>query len=151
MANISSTARSTQNSPAIPTPPLAMFAFCDSAIRVPGAAAFLLFITLVGWAQELDVRVDHADAQYQAGQTATFSVSLSDADSAGVSNADYVLKKGGYTEIARGTVALPNGTFQGSLSEPGTLLAEVKAKVAGKDVRGLAGAAFSPERIQRSA
>ena len=86
----------------------------------------------VGGAQELDVRVDHADAQYKAGQTATFSVSLSGADSAGVSNADYVIKKGGYTEIARGTVALPNGTFQASLSEPGTLLAEVKAKVDGK-------------------
>ena len=39
----------------------------------------------------------------------------------GVSNADFVVKKGGYTEIARGTVALPNGTFQASLSEPGTL------------------------------
>ena len=111
----------------------------------------MLFFALVGGARELDVRVDHGDAQYQAGQTATFSVSISGAGWAGVSNADFVIKRGGYTEIARGIVALPHGTFQASLSEPGTLLAEVRAKVAGKDVRGLAGAAFAPEGIHRSA
>jgi cephalosporin-C deacetylase-like acetyl esterase len=120
-------------------------------IKVAGAAALILSFALVAGAQELDVLVDHADAQYQAGQTATFSVSMSGANSAGVSNADFVIKKGGYTEIARGIVAVPNGTFQASLSEPGTLLAEVKARVGGKDVRGLAGAAFSPEGIPRSA
>ena len=120
-------------------------------IKVAGAAPLMLFFALVGGAQELDVRVDHGDAQYQAGQTATFSVSISGAGWAGVSNADFVIKRGGYTEIACGIVALPNGTFQASLSEPGTLLAEVRAKVAGKDVRGLAGAAFAPEGIHRSA
>jgi cephalosporin-C deacetylase-like acetyl esterase len=62
-----------------------------------------------------------------------------------------VIKKGGYTEIARGTVGLPNGTFQASLNEPGTVLVEVKARVGAKDVRGLAGAGFSLEGIQRSA
>jgi cephalosporin-C deacetylase len=120
-------------------------------IKVAGADAFMLLFALVGGAQELHVRVDHADAKYQAGELATFSVSISGADPSGVSDADFVIKKGGYTEIARGIVALPNGTFQGSLNEPGTLLAEVKAKVGGKDVRGLAGAAFSPEGIRRSA
>lgn len=151
MGNILSIPRTAQSARAIPSALMVMLALSGSAFRVAGATAFLLFIALVGGAQELAVRVDHADAQYLAGQTATFSVSISGADSAGVSNADFVIKKGGYKEIARGIVALPNGTFQASLSEPGTLLAEVKAKVTGKDVRGLAGAAFSPEGIQRSA
>jgi len=115
------------------------------------AVGFTLLVALIAGAQQLDVRVDHADALYKAGQTATFSVSLSGANPAELPQASFVVKKGGYTEIARGTVALSNGTFQASLSEPGTLLAEAKAKVAGKDVRGLAGAAFSPEGIQRSA
>ena len=63
----------------------------------------------------------------------------------------YVVKKGGYTELARGTVALPKGTFRASLSEPGTLLAEVRAKVGGKDLRGLAGAAFAQSRYATDA
>ena len=151
MANIPSNVRTTQNASAIPNARVVKFASCGSIIRVASSTALLLFIALGGGAQELEVRVDHADAQYRAGQTATFSVSTSGTDLAGVSNADFVIKKGGYTEIARGTVALPNGTFQVSLNEPGTVLAEVKAKVGGKDVRGLAGAGFSLEGIQRSA
>lgn len=114
------------------------------------AAGFAPLVALIAGAQQLDVRVDHADALYKAGQTATFSVSLSGADPAELPEASFVIKKGGYTEVAHGTVGLSNGMFQASLSEPGTLLAEVKAKFAGKDLRGLAGAAFSPEGIQRS-
>jgi cephalosporin-C deacetylase len=119
--------------------------------KVLVAAGFTLLTAFVAVGQQLEVRVDHADALYHAGQTATFSVSLSGGGPPELAQADFVVKKGGYTEIAHGTVALSNGTFQASLSEPGTLLAEVKAKVAGKELRGLAGAAFSPEGIQRSA
>ena len=122
MANIPYMNRTVQKALSIPTAPMMMLALSSNAVRVASAAAFLLFIALVGGAQELAVRVDHADAQYQAGQTATFSVSISGADSAGISNADFVIKKGGYTEIARGIVALPSGTFQASLSEPGRCL-----------------------------
>jgi cephalosporin-C deacetylase-like acetyl esterase len=115
------------------------------------AAGSSLLVALLAGAQQLEVRVDHLDALYKVGQTATFSVSLSDADPAELHQTDFVIRKGGYTEVARGTVALSHGTFQASLDEPGTLLAEVKAKVGGKNLRGLAGAAFSPEGIQRSA
>jgi cephalosporin-C deacetylase len=119
--------------------------------KVLAAAGFSLLVALIAGAQQIDVRVDHADALYKAGQTATFSVSLSGTDSAELPKASFVIKRGGYKELARGTVALSNGTFQASLGEPGTLLAEVEAEVAGKGLRGLAGAAFSPEGIQRSA
>jgi cephalosporin-C deacetylase len=115
------------------------------------AVGCTLLLAFIGGAQQLDVRVDQAGALFRSGQTATFWVSVSGADPAELPKAEYVIKRGGYTEVARGTVALSNGTFQASLSEPGTLLAEVKAKVGGKDLRGLAGAAFSPEGIQRSA
>src|ERR1035441_10405195 len=110
MANIPSNVRTTQNALANPNARMVKFASCGSIIRVASSTALLLFIALVGGAQELEVRVNHADAQYRAGETTTFSVSTSGADLAGVSNADFVIKKGGYTEIARGTVALPNGT-----------------------------------------
>ena len=119
--------------------------------KLAGAVAFILIFRLVGGAQDLDVRVNHADARYEIGQTATFTVSISGTHSTGVSSAEFVIKKGGYKEIGRGNVTLPNGTFQASLNEPGTLLAEVKVKVGAKEIRALAGAAFSPEGIQRSA
>ena len=38
-----------------------------------------------------------------------------------------------------------------SLDEPGTILAEIKTKIGGKDVKTLAGAAIAPEKIAPSA
>jgi len=103
-------------------------------------------------AQELKVRADHADAKYAAGETATFRVEVTGDGAAGVTSVEYLLKKCGFTEMGRGTVTLAAGagTFQATLKEPGTILAEVKAKAADKSLKALAGAAFSLEGIKPS-
>lgn len=115
------------------------------AVVVPGWGA--------GWAQEIKVRADHPDAVYQAGQVATFRIELFQGETAGITNVHYVLKQGGLTDIQHGAVALTGGVgaINVSLHEPGTVLAEVKAKTsAGKELKALAGAVFSPEGITPS-
>ena len=128
--------------------------FMNSAVR------FALVLLALDWsaggvrAQELKVRTDHPDAVYQAGQVASFRVELSENATNGVTNLQYVLKKGGLTEIGHGPVSLTGGVggVTVSLDEPGTVLAEVRAKTAaGKELKALAGAAFAPERIGPSA
>ncbi len=124
---------------------------------IAGRLALLVFSTGLlcasARAQELKVRADRADAKYEPGQTAKFRVELSGGSADAATSVRYVLKRCGLTEMGKGTVTLAggSGTFEASLNEPGTILAEVKAKVAGKDLRGLAGAAFSIEGIKRSA
>ena len=110
-------------------------------------ALSLFVIVSASRAQELKAHVDHADAKYEAGQKATFTVEIS-GDATAVSNVTYVLKKGGRTEIAKGSGREVTAT----LDEPGTILAEFKAKTAaGKEIKALTGAAFSLEGIKRSA
>ncbi len=48
-------------------------------MHVAGVALVLLLLALASRAQELNVCVDHPDAQYRAGQTATFTVVLAGA------------------------------------------------------------------------
>lgn len=104
-------------------------------------------------AQDLKVRADHADAKYAAGDTATFRIEVTGADAASVTTVEYLLKKCGGTEMGRGNVTLADGagTFQATLAEPGTVLAEVKAKAGSKNLKALAGAAFSFDAIKPTA
>jgi cephalosporin-C deacetylase len=127
------------------------------SVRLVGRIALVVLaacLLCVGvQAQELKVRADHADAKYAAGETATFRVEVTGDNAAGVTSVEYLLKKCGATEMGRGTVALAAGagTFQATLAEPGTILAEVKAKAAGKNLKALGGAVFSLEGIKPSA
>ena len=68
-----------------------------------------------------------------------------------VSEATFVLKKGGLTELTTGAVTLSDGQgkIEAELDEPGWLLAEVSVKPAADSrVRALAGALVSPEKIR---
>ena len=78
--------------------------------KVLAVLGFTLLLATLAGAQQLEVRVDHPDALYKAGQTVTFSVSLLGADPAELPAAGFVVKKGGYREVTRGTVSLSNGT-----------------------------------------
>lgn len=111
------------------------------------AALLLCSCSTVSLAQELKARADRADAKYEAGRKATFLCEIT-GDAAAVSDLSYVLRKGGRTEIGRGQGREATAT----LDEPGTILAEFKAKTAGgKEIKALAGAVFSLEGIQPSA
>lgn len=118
-----------------------------SKLLIPSLVVSLSFFAFASRAQELKAHVDHADAKYEAGQKATFAVEVS-GDAMAVSNVTYVLKRGGRTEIAKGRGREVTAT----LDEPGTILAEFRAKTAaGKEIKALTGAVFSLDEIKRSA
>lgn len=102
-------------------------------------------------AQSVKIRTDRENATYRSGETVRFQVQ---ADGfTGTPDLTYVLKKGGWTEIAKGVLSLTNGAAEivGQLNEPGTLLLEVRANPpGGKRIRVLGGAAFEPWGIKRS-
>ncbi len=109
--------------------------------------AFAFAFAFAARAQELKAHVDRDDAKYATGQPAKFSVEIT-GDAAAVTNITYVLKQGGRTVVGKGSAREATAT----LEEPGTILAEFRARTtAGKELKALAGAAFSLECIKPSA
>ena len=107
-----------------------------------------LLLAPVAAAQELQVAPDNGQGIYQPGQTVRWKVQVKGAD---VSEATFVLKSGGLTEMTKGQVALAHGQGQieAQLDTPGWLLVDVSIKPAqGKKVSALGGALVSPEKIQ---
>lgn len=102
-------------------------------------------------AQELTITPDKADGIYKAGEAVRWQIEWK--GSGQLSEVSYSIKKGGLTEIAKGTIALKSGagTLESKLDEPGTLLAEVKVKSPdGKTETYYGGAAIEPEKIAPS-
>ena len=117
-----------------------------------GALATLLGLlpTVLAGAQSIVITSMKADGVYTIGETIEWRVELREAGD--VKQGSYVLKKGGLTVMKEGTLEFTDGaaTLQTALDEPGTLLAEVKAKVGGKDIKALAGAVAAPDQIKPS-
>jgi cephalosporin-C deacetylase-like acetyl esterase len=113
----------------------------------------IIFLASAGSAQELVVTPLHADGVYAAGEKIEWTITVHGTSSSSVKEAEYVLKKGGLTEIKKGVLDLSSGTatIETKLDEPGTVLAEIRPKVAGKPDRVLAGAVVDPEKIGISA
>ncbi len=91
---------------------------------------------------------DHPDGVYHEGETIGWKLKVSATGGEVPSSLSYVVKKGGLTQIAQGTVVLDKGvgTLSAQLPEAGTLLVSFSS---GKDaVKGLAGAVVSPEKIR---
>jgi len=112
------------------------------------AVGLCLLLAPMTRAQELQVVPDHALGVYQPGETIRWNVQVEGAD---VSEAVYVLKKGGLTELAKGQIALSGGRghLEAKLDEPGWLLLNVSIQPAqGKKVTGAGGALVAPEKIQ---
>ena len=112
------------------------------------AVAICLVLPAVSIGQELLVAPDSAQGLYQPGQTIRWKVQVKNAD---VSEATFVLKKGGLAELAKGKVQLSGsqGQIEAKAEEPGWLLVEVSIKP-GKDkkITTLGGALVSPQKIQ---
>ena len=107
-----------------------------------------LVLATVSRGQELLVAPDNAQGIYQPGQTVRWKVQVKGAD---VSEAAFVVKNGGMTELTKGKVALADGQGQieAQLDTPGWLLVDVSIKTApDKKVSALGGALVSPEKIQ---
>lgn len=107
-----------------------------------------LLLAPASYGQELTVAADHPQGIYQPGETICWNVQVTGSD---VSEAAFVVKKGGLTELAKGKIALSDGKGQieAKLDEPGWLLANVSIKPASdKKVTTLGGALVSPEEIR---
>lgn len=113
---------------------------------------FLVLLCNATFALDFTLTPNKPTAIYEAGEAIEWKVELKDAPTP-LPEVKFTLKKGGLTVMKEGTLDFSKGpaTIQTSLDEPGTILAEVKAKVDGKDVKALAGAAITPAQIKLSA
>jgi cephalosporin-C deacetylase-like acetyl esterase len=112
-----------------------------------------LAFLVVPWcaiAQEIVVRPVKAGGVFDVGEKIEWTVEAKGTPKIG--KATYALKMGGYTVVMNGELDLAAGpvTVDARLDEPGTMLLEVKARPADKEVKGLGGAAVAPERIKPS-
>ena len=120
-------------------------------LRIPRslfAVAICLVLPVVSVGQELLVAPDSANGIYQPGQTIRWKVQVKGAD---VSELAFVLKKGGLTELTKGSVPLSDGQGQieAKFEDPGWLLVEVSIKPGNdKKITTLGGALVSPQKIQ---
>jgi len=100
----------------------------------------------------IKVVADHTNGVYQVGQPIHWRLAAEPPGS--FAEAGYTLKRGGMASIREGRLNLSDGVrdVNATLSEPGTLLLEIRATNGdGKEARSLAGAVASPEGIQPSA
>ncbi len=114
--------------------------------------AALALCSARGFAQEIAVTGAKASGVYATGEKIVWRVEVKGAE--GIEKVDYVLKKGGRTEMGKGALTLNNGVaeVETKLDEPGTILAEFSIAPPGKTVvKTLAGAAVAPEKIAPSA
>ena len=92
------------------------------------------------------VTADHPSGIYRVGETVRWSLRWSGNDPA-PAKVDYVVKKGGLTELSRGSVTLANGLgiVEARFEKPGALLLVLPGS------RSRGGAVAAPEKIALSA
>ena len=125
-----------------------------SSVRYCILAASALCVSHALAVPVVTVLPEKADGIFQTGAKIVWNVKVSGDDSSSVTEANYVLKKGGATEIGHGKIKFNAGaaTIETTLNEPGTILAEITVPVPGqKNIRALGGAAVAPEKIGPSA
>ena len=94
-----------------------------------------------------------SDAIYQISEEISWQVELRDAKVGAYTNAAFLFKEGGGRGISQGSISLQSNraTIHASLCKPGTILAEVIATNADRQIiQALAGAAIAPDQIPPS-
>jgi len=124
-----------------------MNATSRSFIRFFGIAAAAL-ATCLSFAQEIVATPQHADGIYAAGEKVAWSLSAP-----GATELNGTVKLNDTQVLWKGTLPLTNGkgTLETSLNKPGMILATLTAKIGGKEVKLLVGAAVDPYKIPVSA
>src|SRR5436305_4782844 len=79
-------------------------------LRVLAFTSVALFAAALCRAQQVTVTADHPDGVYEVGQAISFRVEAKPGDNPAPESVTYTLKKGGRTEVGKGTVALTNGS-----------------------------------------
>jgi cephalosporin-C deacetylase len=121
----------------------------SALVRVLAALVAVLAIGCAAVAQEIVVTPSKPLAVYAPGETVSWRVEVRGEGAAEASELQYRLKKNGLRDVLAGVLPLTDGvgTLEAKLDGPGTLLAELKAKVGDKEITGLAGAAVDPAAI----
>ena len=117
-------------------------------LRAFYATAFCLVVPFLAQSQELKVAPGNTSGVYKTGEQIHWNIEVKGDE---FSEAAYLIKKGGMTEISKGTVVLKDGKgeIQSKLEEPGWMLAEVSIQSGtNKPVKAIGGAITSPEKIQ---
>lgn len=112
---------------------------------------YTAILASISFAQSLTLAPINANGIYNLGSPVTWNVSFSGGT---FTSGSYTIKKFGGTQIASGTIDLtqPNPQITASaLTEPGTLLAELKAiPSGGSQISALGGAIAEPDKIRPS-
>lgn len=124
--------------------PFALIARC--------AVLLLLAAGSVSSAQELVAQPSKKSGVYDVGEKIEWTVEVRGGEAGAVKEATYVVKRGGLTVAKEGALDLSSGhaTIETTLDAPNTVLAEIKAKAAGKEIKALAGAVAAPSKIAPS-
>jgi cephalosporin-C deacetylase len=124
--------------------------------RSAAARAVVVLVVLTACtgalAQEIIATPSKPLGVYALGEPIAWSVEVRGEGAAQVSELHYVLKKNGLSVMREGVLPLTDGkgTLEATLGEPGTILAELKAKVGDKEITADAGAAVDPMALAPS-
>jgi cephalosporin-C deacetylase-like acetyl esterase len=106
-------------------------------------------------APKIVIRPNQETAVYQPGDQVTWSMQVLDGETKLTGEISYDIRRGGLTEIARGTLELKDQpvTVTATRADAGYLLLTAKYKPAGDQpaITGLGGAVFAPKKITPSA
>ncbi len=125
----------------------------NAHVRMVVTLLVILAISRATPAQELVATPAKPLGIYAPGEPIAWRLELRGEGAAQATEIHYVLKQNGQVVLREGALPLIDGkaTLEAVLNGPGTILAELKAKLPDKDVTGLAGAAVKPAGIAPSA
>jgi cephalosporin-C deacetylase-like acetyl esterase len=124
---------------------------------IPWRALVLVVALLAAPAAEVKLVVapDVESGVYEPGKEASWTVTVTGGDAPAAGKVSYVVRVGGIGEAARGDAEIKDGKARVTATrpDPGAILVEVRYRPAGaaKDVTGLGGAVFAPDKIKPSA
>jgi cephalosporin-C deacetylase len=121
----------------------------STVVRLVAVLAVVLALGRATFAQEIVANPSTPLGVYTLGQPIAWQVEVRGEGAAQVSELHFVLKKNGLVAVREGVLPLVGGkaTVEAALGEPGTLLAEFKTTVGGKEISALAGAAVDPTAL----
>lgn len=116
-------------------------------------AVLVLLTSTVAWAEtKLTATPDVESGIYEPGKQVTWTITVMTDGKPAEGKVSYSLEKSGLKEIAKGEAELKEGKVHipGTREDPGTLLLKLSYKVDKTETKGLAAAAFAPEKIAPS-
>ena len=123
-------------------------------MRWTASLILALAATLTAADPVVQVAPDVESGVYEAGKTASWTITVKNGAEPGAGKISFVVRPGGTGESAKGEIELKDGKAQVSAARetPGTLLVEIKYKPEGaaKEIVARGGAVFDPDKIAAS-